>query len=296
MIGESDVLMQFAVEAEAVDRGALCAALDRLAGHDPRLLVEYEPESGQTLIGADREEALAAAAGMLRLELGEKIRIGAPQAAYRETVAQSAEVDHCYKRQSGGSGAFARILIAVEPIDPAEGLRITNAAPEDCLPPAYARATETGITDAAAGGPLGGFPLAGVAVTIRSGAFHDIDSSAAAFEIAGREALREAVRKAGVVLLEPVMTLVVLSASADQAAVQRLVESRRGAISEERISDSAVILIASAPLARLFGFEAALAGISDGRAQAVMRFLRYAPLGHEAGPDDSFPAAAALRA
>ncbi len=295
MGGKPDILMQIAVEAAAADGEELSAALARLAGRDPCLVIEEDAESGCTLIGADNEARLAAAAGILRDEVGNGIRLGAPQVAYRETVAGPAEAEYCHQQHSGAP-AFALGRLAVEPIDPAEGVRFTCAASESHLPSPYAQAAEKGIREAAASGVLIGCPVAGVAVTVRDGAFHDTDSSAAAFEIAGREAMREAVRKAGMVLLEPVMTLVVLGASADQAAVRRLVESRRGAIKAVSGSQSAFTLTASAPLAMLFGFEAALAEIGRGRASVAIRFLQYVPVVGESGPDGSFPAAAALRA
>jgi elongation factor G len=216
--------------------------------------------------------------------------------AYRETVSKAVELEYCHKKQSDGSGEFAAVRISVEPGEAGSGLVCVDAVKSGNLRHAYVRAVERGIHAVGAGGSLLGFPLTDLTVTILDGKWHDLDSSPSAFEIAGSGAMREGVRKAGVRLLEPIVKLVVLTEDEHLHAIRDTLQSRAAFISHVIESDGARILVATSPAGGLFGFEAELETLSDGRARSIMQLDHYEPVEEKPDPDDDFPLSAALRA
>ena len=298
MLSDASYVIEVAIEAKsAADRGKLALALDRMAQEDPSFRAIHDAESGQTIIRAFGQDQLDMFIDRVTGEFGVHANIGAPQVAYRETLAGKATVDHTHKRQQTGTGRFARVLITVEPGASGQDVVFVDAVKGGNIPGAYIPAVEKGIRDIAATGALIGFPIVDFTVTLADGAYHDVDSSERAFEIAGREAMREAAQKAGIILLEPIMRVEIVTPPVYVPAIRADLSLRRAHADEIVPHDDGSLMISMVPLATMFGYAQKLLQIGHGRAQYTTRFDHYAPVPPSVlGPDLPPAAAAALRA
>jgi elongation factor G len=293
---DPNLLVEVAIEPEAgADRQRLAVALGVLARRDPFLRVKTDDESGQTIVSGRSERQLQGVVDHLRGEFGVAIRAGAPQVAYRESLAKPVELVYTHKKQSGGSGQFGEVKVAIEPGERGSGIIFTDEIKGGNIPREYIPSVEKGMRETAATGSLIGFPIIDFNIRLLDGKYHDVDSSALAFEITGRGAMREGARKAGIKLLEPIMKVVVLTASEQLDPIRANLMSRGVAILEILETDDARIIVATARLARLFGLDADLEAVSDGQAQSIMQLEYYAPVDAEHDPD-TFPVSTALRA
>jgi elongation factor G len=202
--------------------------------------------------------------------------VGQPQVAYRETISKTAEIDYTHKKQSGGSGQFARVIIRFEPREPGSGFQFESAIVGGAVPKEYIPGVQKGLASARETGVLAGFPLIDFKATLVDGAFHDVDSSSLAFEIAARSAFREGIGRAGPKLLEPLMRVEVVTPEDYMGDVIGDLNSRRGQISGMDQRGNARVITALVPLATMFGYVNTLRSMSQGRAQYTMQFERYA--------------------
>jgi elongation factor G len=296
MSGDHPLLVEVALRtASRDDAKRLTEALDRLVPEDRSLAMGKDWESGLIILRGWDEDRVAGAVARLESTLGAGLEVGAPQVAYRESLASPVELAFTHKKQAGGSGEFASVLMAFEPGEPGSAVRFVDAVKKGSVPAAFIPAVESGVRAEAESGSLIGFPITGFTAKLLDGKYHDVDSSSPAFELAGRGATREAARKAGIVLLEPVMHVEVRAPAECAAAVSRDLEARRGDIEGVTEGRSVLVIEAVAPLSMLLGYRAALRDICDGRASYVMRFHGYAPVPNGSDPDP-LPVAAALRA
>ncbi len=271
-----DPVIEIAVEPKTKsDQEKMSTALARLADEDPSFRVSVDAESGQTIIRGMGELHLEIIVDRLRREFKVDANIGAPQVAYRETISHPASVDYTHKKQTGGAGQFARIKMEIEPVE-GIGFEFINKIHGGSIPREYIPAVQKGIEGAAAAGVIAGFPLIDFRVTLTDGAYHEVDSSALAFEIAGRAALREAARKAGPKLLEPMMRVEVVTPEEYMGDVMGDLNSRRGQISGMEPRGNAQVIRAMVPLATMFGYVNNLRSITQGRATFSMHFDHYA--------------------
>jgi elongation factor G len=201
--------------------------------------------------------------------------IGAPQVAYREKITRVTTVDHTHKKQTGGSGQFARVKIVAEPLPPGSGFEFENKVFGGAVPKEFVPGVEKGLESVLGSGVLAGFPVVDLKVSLVDGASHDVDSSALAFEIAARAALREALQKGGPVLLEPIMKVEVVTPEDYTGSVIGDLNSRRGQIQGQDMRGNANVINAMVPLANMFGYVNTLRSMSQGRATFTMQFDHY---------------------
>jgi elongation factor G len=288
-------LIEVAIEPKTkADQEKLRLALARLAQEDPSFGVTVDHESGQVVIKGMNERQLENNVDRLKREFTIEANVGAPQVAYRETITRIAEIDYTHKKQAGGSGQFARVKLRLEPIKPGEGYAFESEAVGDAVPEAYITGVVKGLEGARETGVLAGFPVIDFKAVLVDGAYHDGDSSALAFEIATRAVFRAGIAKAGPILLEPIMTVEVITPDDVMGQVVAGLLKRRGEISAMETRGSTRAITATVPLAGLFGYDASLAALTGGRASWSMQFARYAPMA-DRDPDPKFPAAAAAR-
>ena len=274
-----DPVIQIAIEPKTKgDQEKMGIALNRLAAEDPSFRVKSDEESGQTIIAGMGELHLDIIVDRLRREFKVEANVGAPQVAYRETITQGHEVDYTHKKQSGGSGQFARVKILFEPNPEGEDFAFESKIVGGNVPKEYVPGVEKGIQSVLNSGPLAGFPMLGVKATLLDGAYHDVDSSVLAFEIASRAAFREAAPKAGAQLLEPIMKVEVVTPEEYVGDVIGDLNSRRGQIQGQEMRGIAVVVNAHVPLANMFKYVDNLRSMSQGRAQYTMQFDHYAPV------------------
>ncbi|MFD2649476.1 elongation factor G [Devosia albogilva] len=257
------------------DQEKMGLALNRLAAEDPSFRVKTDEESGQTIISGMGELHLDIIVDRMRREFKVEANIGQPQVAYRETITRKTEKDYTHKKQSGGSGQFARIKIVVEPGEPGKGLEFVNAIVGGAVPKEYIPGVQKGVDSVMGAGPLIGFPVVDVKVTLVDGAYHDVDSSVLAFEIAGRAGFREALREAGPKILEPIMKVEVVTPEDYMGDVIGDLNSRRGQIQGTESRGVVQVVNAFVPLANMFGYVNSLRSMSQGRAQYTMTFDHY---------------------
>jgi elongation factor G len=212
----------------------------------------------------------------MRREFKVEASVGQPQVAYRETITQSADVDYTHKKQTGGTGQFARVIMTFEPLPPGSGFEFENVVIGGNVPREYIPGVEKGIKSALNGGVIAGFPMVDIKATLRDGKYHEVDSSALAFEIAGRAAFREGVNKARPVLLEPIMKVEVVTPDDYAGSVIGDLNSRRGQVQGTEMRGNATVINAMVPLANMFGYVNTLRSMSQGRAQYTMQFDHYA--------------------
>ncbi|MAK18181.1 MAG: elongation factor G [SAR116 cluster bacterium] len=270
-----DPVIEIAVEPKSKnDQEKMSAGLQRLAAEDPSFQVSSDPESGQTIMRGMGELHLDILVDRLKREFKVEANIGAPQVAYRETITREAEIDYTHKKQSGGSGQFARVKMIFRPLEEG-GYNFTNSVVGGSVPREYVPGVEKGLLQAKDTGSIAGFPVIDFEVELIDGASHDVDSSVLAFEIAARAAFREAMQKASPKLLEPVMKVEVLTPEEYMGDIIGDLNSRRGNVGGMDQRGNARAIDAMVPLANMFGYINTLRSMSQGRAQYSMQFDHY---------------------
>ncbi len=271
-----DPVIEVAVEPKTKsDQEKMGVALSRLAQEDPSFRVSTDVESGQTVIKGMGELHLDIIVDRMRREFKVDANVGAPQVAYRETITRQSEIDYTHKKQTGGSGQFARIKLVFEPLEPGEGFVFENAITGGAVPREFIPGVEKGLKSALETGVMAGFPMIDFKVTLVDGASHDVDSSVLAFEIASRAAFREGVPKSGPVLLEPMMKVEVVTPEEYMGDIIGDLNSRRGNVQGMDSRGNAQVINAMVPLANMFGYVNNLRSMSQGRAQYTMVFDHY---------------------
>ena len=271
-----DPVIEIAVEPRTkVDQERMAQALQRLAAEDPSFRIETDMESGQTIMKGMGELHLDILVDRMKREFRVEANIGAPQVAYRETVSHRAEVDYVHKKQTGGAGQFARVKLVIEPNEPGEGFQFESRIVGGSIPKEYIPGVEKGIRSVMDSGPLAGFPVIDFQVKLVDGAFHDVDSSVMAFELASRAAMREGLRKAGAKLLEPIMKVEVVSPEEYTGNINGDLTKRRGQVQGQEPRGNATAISAFVPLANMFGYINNLRSMSSGRASYTMHFSHY---------------------
>ncbi|MAU62488.1 elongation factor G [Parvibaculum sp.] len=269
-------VIEVAVEPKTkADQEKMGIALNRLAQEDPSFRVSVDEESGQTVIKGMGELHLDIIVDRMRREFKVDANVGAPQVAYRETLTKRAEIDYTHKKQTGGSGQFARVKIIFEPGEPGSGFQFESKIVGGSVPKEYIPGVQKGVESVKDSGPLAGFPMIDFKATLIDGAYHDVDSSVMAFEIASRAAFREGAQQAGVKLLEPIMNVEVVTPEEYMGDVIGDLNSRRGQISGTEQRGIAQVIHAMVPLANMFGYVNTLRSMSQGRAQYTMQFDHY---------------------
>ncbi len=269
-------VMEVAVEPKTkADQERMGTALQRLAAEDPSFQVFVDAESGQTVLKGMGELHLDILVDRMRREFKVDANVGAPQVAYRETLTKPAKIDHTHKKQTGGSGQFARVIMEVEPNGPGKGFEFESRVSGGNVPREFIPSVGKGVESAMGNGVIAGFPVIDVKVVLVDGAYHDVDSSAVAFETAGRAAFRDAMKRAGARLLEPVMRVEVVAPEEYIGDIIGDLNSRRGQVQGMESQGSATKVLARAPLSTMFGYVNALRSKSQGRAQFTMFFDRY---------------------
>jgi elongation factor G len=257
------------------DSDKLARGLARLADEDPTFTVRSNAETGEIIISGMGELHLEIIADRLRREFGVVVSVGKPQVAYRETIISSVEHVHKHVKQTGGHGQYAHVCMRVEPGTPGSGLRYTTDVAGGRIPREYLPAIERGIVDVMAEGPYAGFPMVDIEVTVFDGSAHDVDSSEQAFRVCGSTGFRDACRKAGLELLEPVMSVEVVMPEDHTGAITSSLCSRRGKIINMESKGKTCILTARVPLADMFGYASELRNITSGRGEFSMHFEHY---------------------
>ena len=274
-----DPVIEVAVEPKTKsDQEKMSTALNRLAQEDPSFRVTVDHESGQTVIKGMGELHLEILVDRMKREFKVDANVGAPQVAYRETISATSEVDYTHKKQTGGSGQFARIKLVFEPAERGEGYDFESAIIGGSVPKEYIPGVEKGLLLASDTGVIAGFPMVDFKVKLIDGAYHDVDSSVMAFEIAARAAYKEAVAKAKPILLEPVMKVEVVTPEDYMGDVIGDLNSRRGQVQGMDSRGNASVVTAMVPLANMFGYVNTLRSMSQGRAQYTMFFDHYEPV------------------
>ncbi len=269
-------VIEVAVEPKTkADQEKMGLALNRLAQEDPSFRVSTDPESGQTIIKGMGELHLEIIVDRMKREFKVEATVGAPQVAYRETITRRQEVDYTHKKQTGGTGQFARVKLVLEPQAQGAGFLFESKIVGGSVPKEYIPGVEKGVKSVLDNGVLAGFPMLDLKVSLIDGAYHEVDSSALAFEIASRAAFREAAQKAGPKLLEPVMKVEVVSPEDYVGGVIGDLTSRRGQILGQEMRGNATVINSMVPLANMFGYVNTLRSMSQGRAQFTMQFDHY---------------------
>jgi elongation factor G len=269
-------VIDIAVEPKTkADQEKMGQALAKLAAEDPSFRVKTDEESGQTIISGMGELHLDIIVDRMKREFKVEANIGAPQVAYREAITRMVEHDYTHKKQSGGSGQFARIKFTIEPNEAGKGFEFVSAIVGGNVPKEYVPGVQKGVSSVMGSGPLIGFPIVDVKFTLTDGAYHDVDSSVLAFEIAGRAGFREAIQKAAPKILEPIMRVEVLTPEDYVGDVIGDLNSRRGQIRGTEGRGIAQVIDAMVPLANMFGYVNSLRSMSQGRAQYTMTFDHY---------------------
>jgi elongation factor G len=269
-------VIEIAVEPKTKgDQEKMGQALARLATEDPSFRVSVDHESGQTVIKGMGELHLEIIVDRMKREFKVDANVGAPQVAYRETITRVSEVDYTHKKQTGGSGQFARVKIRFEPQESGFGFEFKSAVVGGNVPKEYIPGVEKGIKGSLDNGVLAGFPVIDFRAVLYDGAYHDVDSSVLAFEIAARAAFKEGIMKASPKLLEPVMKVEVVTPRDYMGDVIGDLNSRRGRITGQDQRGNAEVINAMVPLANMFGYVNTLRSMSQGRAQYTMHFDHY---------------------
>jgi elongation factor G len=271
-----DPVIEVAVEPKTkVDHEKMGIALGRLAQEDPSFRVTNDEESGQTIIKGMGELHLEILVDRMKREFKVEANVGAPQVAYRETISKSTDVDYYHKKQSGGAGQFARVKISFDPGEPGSGYEFINKIKGGNIPTDYIPGVKKGLIAQQQSGVIAGFPCIDFKATLNDGAYHDVDSSVLAFEIAARAAFREGIAKANPVLLEPIMKVEVLTPEKYMGDVIGDLNSRRGQVQEMNTRGNANVVNAMVPLANMFGYVNNLRSLTQGRANYSMQFDHY---------------------
>jgi elongation factor G len=269
-------VIEIAIEPKSkADQEKLGVALAKLAAEDPSFRVSTDQESGQTILKGMGELHLDIKVDILKRTYKVEANIGAPQVAFREKVTRRAEVDYTHKKQTGGTGQFARVKLVVEPNEPGKGYEFESKIVGGAVPKEYIPGVEKGIDSVLGAGVVAGFPVVDLKVALIDGAYHEVDSSALAFEIASRAALREGLQKGNSVLLEPIMKVEVVTPEEYTGSVIGDLNSRRGQIQGQDMRGNAVVVNAMVPLMNMFGYVNNLRSFTQGRATFTMQFDHY---------------------
>ncbi|MEL6286505.1 MAG: elongation factor G, partial [Pseudomonadota bacterium] len=272
-----DPVIEIAVEPKSKgDQEKMSLGLARLAAEDPSFQVETDHESGQTIMKGMGELHLDILVDRLKREFKVEANIGQPQVAYREALGRGAEIDYTHKKQSGGTGQFARVKLQFEPLEPGSGFQFESKIVGGAVPKEYIPGVEKGLASAMNNGLLAGYPMTDFSATLIDGAFHDVDSSVLAFEIAARAAFRELKTQGDPRLMEPVMKVEVVTPEDYMGDIIGDLNSRRGQIQGSEPRGNATAINAFVPLVNMFGYVSNLRGMSQGRAQFTMQFEHYA--------------------
>jgi elongation factor G len=280
------VLIELAIEG---------SALQRLVAREASLGAVTDPETGQTVLGGETEAQLELVIGRLQLEFGVAIDVGAPQVAYRETLGRKSEIDYTHKKQSGGSGQFARIKLAFEPGEPSSRYSFESKIVGGAVPKEFIPDVEKGLAASRKTGVLAGFPVIDFRATLIDGACHNVDSSVLAFEIAARVAFREGLANAQCKLLEPIMKVEMTTPLGFENDVISDLNMRRARHHGLETRGNAQVIHVLVPLANMFGYANSLKELTQRHGAYGMIFDHYVPI---PGPDDdeSFPPAVGMRA
>jgi len=269
-------VIEIAVEPKSkADQEKLGVALAKLAAEDPSFTVSTDFESGQTILKGMGELHLDIKIDILKRTYKVEANIGAPQVAYRESLGKRAEIDYTHKKQTGGTGQFARVKLVFEPGEPGSGFVFESSIVGGAVPKEYVPGVQKGLESAKDNGLLAGFPLIDFKATLVDGAYHDVDSSVLAFEIASRAAFKELREKGAPKLLEPIMAVEVVTPEEYLGSVIGDLNGRRGQIQGQDVRGNATVINAFVPLANMFGYVNTLRGMSQGRAQFTMLFDHY---------------------
>ena len=274
-----DPVIQIAIEPKTKgDQEKMGIALNRLAAEDPSFRVKSDDESGQTIIAGMGELHLDILVDRMKREFKVEANVGEPQVAFRETITETFEADYTHKKQSGGSGQFARVKILFEPNTESEEFEFESKIVGGNVPKEYIPGVQKGLESVMSSGPLAGFPMLGVKATLMDGAYHDVDSSVLAFEIAARACFRENKNQLGAQLLEPIMAVEVVTPEEYLGDIIGNLNSRRGMIQGQEVRGIATVVTAHVPLMNMFKYVDNLRSMSQGRAQYSMQFDHYAPV------------------
>jgi elongation factor G len=257
------------------DQERMGLALQRLAKEDPSFRVSTDQESGQTIISGMGELHLEILVDRMKREFKVEANVGKPQVAYRETIRGKVEQEGKFVRQSGGRGQYGHVWLRIEPQEEGKGYEFVNGIVGGVVPREYIPAVDKGVKEALEGGVIAGYPVVDVKVTIIDGSYHDVDSNEMAFKIAGSMALKEGVRKAKPVLLEPIMKVEVVTPEDYSGDVIGDLNRRRGQIQGMDDSVSGKVVTAEVPLAEMFGYATSVRSMSQGRATFTMEFAKY---------------------
>jgi len=269
-------VIEIAIEPKSkADQEKLGVALSKLAAEDPSFRVSTDPESGQTILKGMGELHLDIKVDILKRTYKVEANIGAPQVAYREKLTKRVEIPYTHKKQSGGSGQFARVVMVFEPAEPGAGSSFDSKVVGGAVPKEFIPGVEKGFNSVLGSGVLAGFPVVDVKATLVDGAYHDVDSSALAFEIASRAAFREGLQKGGSVLLEPIMKVEVVTPEEHTGFVMGDLLSRRGHVQGQDMRANAAVINAMVPLSNMFGYVNQLRSGTQGRANFTMQFDHY---------------------
>lgn len=274
-------VIEVSVEPKSTaDQEKMGMALSRLASEDPSLRIESDQESGQTILRGMGELHLEIIVDRMKREFKVEANIGQPKVAYRETITKKVEIDYTHKKQSGGAGQFAKVKIIFEPLpaDTSENFVFESEIVGGRVPREYIPGVEKGLESAKDTGFLAGYPVVRLKTRLIDGAYHDVDSSVLAFEIAARSAFREAMEKAGPIILEPIMKVEVVTPEDYMGDVIGDINSRRGQIMNVEARDVAQVITAKVPLAAMFGYVNSLRSLSQGRSSYSMEFDSYEPV------------------
>ena len=274
-----DPVIEIAIEPKTkADQEKMSTALQRLAAEDPSFQVSVDHESGQTIMKGMGELHLDILVDRMKREFKVEANIGAPQVAYRETITKTAEISYTHKKQTGGSGQFAKIDLVFEPCEPGEGFIFESEIVGGNVPKEYIPGVEKGLITAKETGIVAGFPVLDFKVRLVDGAYHDVDSSVMAFEIASKAAFKEGMAQAGAQLLEPMMKVEVVTPEDYMGDIIGDLNSRRGQVNAMEDRGNAKVVTAMVPLANMFGYINTLRSMSQGRAQYSMQFDHYEPV------------------
>jgi elongation factor G len=268
-------VIQLAIEPKTkADQEKLGMAIQKLVQEDPTLKVSTDPETGQTIIAGMGELHLEIIVDRMQREFGVGANVGKPQVAYRETIRSTSEYDYTHKKQTGGSGQYARTKLRLQP-QPGQGYKFENDVVGGAIPKEFITAVEKGVVEALEGGVMAGYPMVDVKVTVFDGAYHDVDSSEMAFKICSSICLKEAARRAKPVLLEPVMRVEVVVPEEYMGAVNGDLISRRGRLEGTEIRGTTHLIKAMVPLSEMFGYATDLRSRTQGRGSFTMHFGQY---------------------
>jgi elongation factor G len=270
-------VISVAVEPKTkADQERMGIALQKLANEDPSFRVHSDEESGQTIISGMGELHLDIIVDRMKREFRVAANVGKPQVAYRETIRKSIEQEGKFVRQSGGRGQYGHVYLRIEPAPAGDGYEFVNAIVGGAVPREYISAVDKGVIGQMDSGVIAGYPVVDVKVTLYDGSYHDVDSSEIAFKIAGSMAFKEGAKKAKPVLLEPIMSVEVVSPDEYMGDVNGDINRRRGVLQGMDESPAGKIIKAEVPLAEMFGYATDLRSMSQGRATYSMEFSKYA--------------------